>query len=347
MGIARGIFVVDSHVHAQRHAFKFKDKNIKPDYSQLAKGMAQAEVYDNTDRLLYHMDRYGVDMCIIMPAFGMTNDLNAKIVAKYPDNFIAMCNAVKTYHRAKSGEEAWTIDAACRELDELLSTGLYQGGIGEGLLPDPSISTASSWSERFDQICSVMELAKKYKVPVGYHTGVLSGYGGARTQPRYNEWSDPLGAHEVAAAYPEVPIILQHGGVQGWWTTHYWEQCMHVAACHPNIYLETGLWWPELYEKALLDPNVGVERLIWGTDWGASIPQQWVPGFNPVTYADQCPNQGIPAHQIDVFGWSLRQLDKLDIPQDDLNLILGGNAVRLFKIEEKVPFKRLFKHYLK
>jgi predicted TIM-barrel fold metal-dependent hydrolase len=60
---------------------------------------------------------------------------------------------------------------------------------------------------------------------------------------------------------------------------------------------------------------------------------------------DQSRKDGVPAHMPDIQGWSLRQLDKLDIPQDDLNLILGGNAVRLFKL--KVPHTRMFKEYLK
>jgi hypothetical protein len=44
---------------------------------------------------------------------------------------------------------------------------------------------------------------------------------------------------------------------------------------------------------------------------------------------------------VDIWGWSLRELGRLNIPQDDLNLILGGNAVRVFGI--KTPFSRLFR----
>ncbi len=43
---------------------------------------------------------------------------------------------------------------------------------------------------------------------------------------------------------------------------------------------------------------------------------------------------------------SLRGLGKLDIPQDDLNLILGGNAVKLFKLEDKMPHPRMCKQFL-
>jgi hypothetical protein len=44
---------------------------------------------------------------------------------------------------------------------------------------------------------------------------------------------------------------------------------------------------------------------------------------------------------VDCWGWSLKQIDRLDISQDDLNLILGGNAIRLFKL--KFPLTRMFK----
>jgi hypothetical protein len=46
-----------------------------------------------------------------------------------------------------------------------------------------------------------------------------------------------------------------------------------------------------------------------------------------------------------MWGWSLREIGRLNIPQDDLNLILGGNACRLYQI--KPPFTRMFKHYIK
>ena len=38
--IARGRFVVDTHIHAQRHAFKFKERGIKPDFATVGRGHA-------------------------------------------------------------------------------------------------------------------------------------------------------------------------------------------------------------------------------------------------------------------------------------------------------------------
>ena len=52
----------------------------------------------------------------------------------------------------------------------------------------------------------------------------------------------------------------------------------------------------------------------------------------PPGYICQDLKQGIPCHQVDIWGWSLKQIQRLDINQDDMNLILGGNAARLYNL---------------
>jgi len=291
-------------------------------------------------------------MCVLISAFGMTDELNAEIVAKHPDKFIAVCRGDRYLRKVRRGEAEWNVKDLCKELEELLGSGQYRG-IGESIPVNPKLKVVQPWEERFEEICRIMEVARKYKVPVGYHTGLVTGYGVSGWgigQAQGERWN-PMLAHDIAAAFPDVPLIMSHGGMQGWWSEMDLNPTFQVAASHPNVYLETGLYWAELYEKPLRDPNIGVEKLIWGTDWGASIPQQWKPGSYPASYADQNRRMGPPAHQVDVFGWSLRQLgkaaDMLDLPQDDLNLILGGNAVRVYRLEDKMPHTRLFKSYLK
>jgi len=349
MGLAKGIFVVDTHTHAQRHAAKVSSGKTDSEFSKLGGGMGRSEVYDNSPRMLYHMDRYGIDHSVIMPAFAMTNELDKKIVKDHPDRFSALVWDVETQAAQRNGTAQWTIEAAVAEVRRELDTGMYVG-IGEGI---PGASRKwSSWNERFDQICMFMELAREYKVIITYHSGFPTGYAGGRgladIQGHYEvDHANPLLCHQVAAAYPDVNIILEHAGIEGTgYRTDIYEQCLTVARSHHNVYLECGQWWAELYKKPLTDPNIGCEKLVWGTDWGAaSTPQSWMPGCEPETFCDQNINIGLPAHQIDIFGWALREVGKLNIPQDDLNLILGGNAVKLMNI--KTPFTRLFKHYIK
>lgn len=346
MGIPRARFIIDTHVHAQRHAAKFKERGVRPDFVTLSKEMRAIETYDNSPRLLYDMERYGVDMAVLQPAFGMTNELNTEIVDKNPNKFIAMCLPQQTMKRAVKGEAEWTAEAAAEELDGLLSTGMYRGGIGEGFPRNPAPAKMLSWPERLAEIRLFMDVARKYKVPVSYHTGAVTGYsGGSNRRFAAPETLDPLLAFDIAADYTDVPIIMAHGGMQAWWSEKFMDDTFQVAATFDNIYLETGLYWAELYEKPLADPNIGSKKMLWGTDWGAALVVYSQANRYPGSYADQIRPWGPPDHQPDIFGWSLRQVDKmankLELGQDDLNLILGGNAVRLFGIP--MPHTRLFK----
>jgi predicted TIM-barrel fold metal-dependent hydrolase len=341
-----GRFIVDGHVHSQRHAagpdLKKKlaedPKKKKFKYRDLAEIMPHVQAYDNSERLLYDMNCYGVDTCILMASYGMSNENNLALVEKYPGRFAALCISKETYDRSERGEIDWTMEEACKELDRLLSTGKYCG-IGEGFPAHPKVlyrKKRISQTDRIEEMMQVMDVAQRHHVPVHYHTGFAMGYHLGIPEALY-----PLWAHELASEYPDVPIIFDHGGMACWWWEHLVDQCLHVAASHDNVYLETGLYWTELYYKALLDPNVGPEKLLWGTDWGASIPIYAQPGQKPSTYAMQLIKEGVVQHQVDMMGWSLRQLSRLDISQDDLNLILGGNAARLYKLG--FPLTRMFK----
>jgi predicted TIM-barrel fold metal-dependent hydrolase len=340
-----GRFIVDTHVHSQRHAAGKALKGSK-DFDKLGQVMGQMEAYDNSPRLLYDMQCYGVDMCIIEPAFGMTNKTNVAQVKAHPDKFAACCWPKEYQDLCAAGEEEWTIKGFCDALANLLKTGNYVG-IGEMVLipmrkPKAGQPLRFQTEEEIITNClKVMEVCRAYKVPMRYHTGTPGGYAIAYhgAQFTYN----PLWVHTLAVAMPDVPIILEHAGIEGGWWEWFYECCLHVAASHKNIFLETGRWWTELYYKALNDPSVGAEKLIWGTDWGASLPVYSQLNRYPPGYTRQDIKQGIPRHQVDIWGWSLKQIQRLDINQDDMNLMLGGNAVRLFKLPNPGGLTRMFK----
>jgi predicted TIM-barrel fold metal-dependent hydrolase len=338
-----GRFIVDTHVHAQRFAAgpelgKANLDTTKARYGDLANVIRRLTPYDNSPRLLYDMTCYDVDMCVLLPAFGMTNELNLQIVDAHPGRFVAVCGATETARLAIGSEAPWSAAAAAAEIDALLATGRYVG-LGEGMPADPTRKTTIGQTERLDQIRPIMDVARKHGTVARVHTGMVMGY--PLTHHYWPESLNPMWITDLAAEYRDVPIVLDHGGLQGWWSERLVEDALCVAAAHDNVYLETGLWWTDLYMKALLDPNVGAEKLLWGCDWGASIPFHTQYGNRPPAYAVQLRNQPIVRHQVDVWGWSLKQLLRLDIAQDDLNLILGGNAARVYGL--KVPHTRLFR----
>lgn len=93
-----GRFIVDTHVHSQRIAagatLRQKsgaagggDASGGYKYTDLAEALRVLEPYDNSERLMYDMQAYDVDMCIIRPSMslGMNNELNVQLVDRYPD----------------------------------------------------------------------------------------------------------------------------------------------------------------------------------------------------------------------------------------------------------------------
>lgn len=347
-----GRFVVDSHVHAQRFAAgaalaereQEQETGQRREWEALSGSMGGLIPYDNTARLEYDMNCYRVDMCVLLPAFGMTDELNREIVERSPERYVAFCGATDFQARVRDGEEPWTIEGLCAALDEELSTGAYVG-IGEGMhaVPQPVDPRKPPAMETvIGNMLAIMEVAQRHGVAVGHHTGAPMGYDlpystNFQGASNYN----PLWAHDLASAFPDVPLILEHGGIQGWWSERIWEDCLHVAAGHDNVYLECGLWWTELFDKPLADPNIGPEKLMWGTDWGASMGFHSQPGRYPPSYPVQVRSEGIVRHQVDYWGWSLREMLRLRIPQDDMNLIVGGNAARVFGLE--LPHRRLLR----
>jgi hypothetical protein len=218
--------------------------------------------------------------------------------------------------------------------------------IGEGVPMTPEIDRVMEWRERRPQVRKVFELAAKHDVPVGWHTGYPSGYSSGKWLAP--DWEDPTLAGDIKAEFPDVPIVFQHGGMQGHWREEYVEKCCEVAAAWDDVYLEVGLYWADLLEKPYADPNVGPEQMIWGGDWGASVPQVSQPDKDPPFYWDQRGDRGLPAHQCDYWGAAMRQMFQFaqdqQVEQDKLNLIMGGNVARLLDLDGPDP--RLFEQYL-
>jgi predicted TIM-barrel fold metal-dependent hydrolase len=348
-----GRFVVDAHVHSQRFAAgpALAESGVLEltggaQWEALGRSILDLTPYDNSKRLLHDMEQYGVDACVLLPAFGMTNDLNAELVERHPDRFRALCHPVDLPKRIDAGEAEWTVEAVCEELDGLLASGRFVG-IGEGLpyMPHPpDAHRIVGDEEAIRNSLAIMEVASGHGACVKIHTGWPMGYTAtySTTLGRRGPLNlHPLLAHDLAAAFPDVPIIFDHGGLAGWWSERFYEECLHVAAAHDNVYLECGLWWRELYERPLVDPNIGPDKLIWATDWGASMQSYSQPGRFPPSYPVQLRPEGMPSWQIDYWGWGLREATSVRLSQDDLNLILGGNACRVYGLD--APHRRLFR----
>ena len=329
--------MVDVHAHITT-LYKSKER------SRIKLGDGHVyEAYDNSSLCLYDMDRYGVDMCVLKPSWpGITNEMQAELVDRYPDKFRACCSDQILKLKCARGEAKWTLDAALEEVDLALKTGKYVG-IGEFLPMNFARDKLYTFRERLDEVRVFADLAAKHNVVLCFHQYHGSDWG-AGSHAGY------VLLQKISREYLDVSINLQHGGYSG--DGFLMGPDLVRAACNVsgngNVYLETGCWPAEYYEIALKNPNIGATQLVWsGCDYG--FPQYHFTRLG-MKYLAPSGSQGaskfpiVPRYQTDWWGWSLYQTHKLrDLnlaTQDELNLILGGNAAKIFKLP--VPHPRMF-----
>ncbi len=339
---AAGRFVVDTHGHITT---LYRPKGEKAE--ELAKqgrwiGLPSApedgevEPYENIGLTLYDMERYGVDMLLLKPSMpGTTNESQAKIVEKYPDKFRAFCADQKCKLAIARDEAKFNRDDSADEIEKALKTGKYIG-IGEFCPRDWDRKRYYTFKERLDDYRTFAELARKYGVTFDFHEFSWE-----------YEWDTYQLLARIAREYPDVMFILCHGGYSiGDYTfgSERIRKTCNLLSWFKNVMIEVGTWPAEYYEIAIKDPNVGVTHLMLGTDFG-HVPQYIMmnPVGDPSTFSSSMKRfSSVPHYQVDWWGWALHQIDKLrdTITQDEINLILGGNAARVWELP--VPYERMF-----
>lgn len=108
------------------------------------------------------------------------------------------------------------------------------------------------------RVYPLYEVCVEHRLPVLLHIGtsVIPG-----TRLKY---CDPVHLDDVAVDFPDLVIVMAHGG-RGWW----YDACATLASLHENVYIDvTGL-----VPSKLLDHFPDLERLadkvVFGSDWPA------------------------------------------------------------------------------
>jgi predicted TIM-barrel fold metal-dependent hydrolase len=153
------------------------------------------------------------------------------------------------------------------------------------------------------------EKAAELKAPVVIHYGVTVDPTG---DLRY---ADPIDLSPVARDFPEVPFVIAHFGA-GWL-----DDVLRLAYQCKNVCVDTSgtnnwmdyhvpkMTLPEVFERALT--ALGPERVLFGTDSGTTANyREWIK-FQQV-----------------------RTLEELGLSDRDRDLVLRGNAARIFHMDE-------------
>ncbi|HLB13103.1 MAG TPA: hypothetical protein VJO15_09110, partial [Dehalococcoidia bacterium] len=188
-------FVVDAHVHSLRFRPGLLKAGEEWSYRSLEQKIYTSQPFDNTPQLLRDMAKHGVDFCLISSAFNMRNDMILEQVKQHPQRFRGLCNCAEMLRRVQAGEGEFDIQQAADEIDGWLAHAEF-AGIGEAYL-FPSHSDFRPLDQCLEDTCRFMEVARKHKKPILFHTGFIR-YPTVRLR-----LVDPIWIDDLACIFPD------------------------------------------------------------------------------------------------------------------------------------------------
>lgn len=141
------------------------------------------------------------------------------------------------------------------------------------------------------------EAIAEAELPALFHTGHsgigsgLPGGGGVRLK-----YSNPMYVDDVAADFPEMPIVLAHPSFP------WQDEALSIAMHKPEVYIDLSGWSPKYFPPQLVQyTNTLLKRqVLFGSDYPMITPDRWLQDFK-----------------------------RLDIDDDVRPLVLKENAARL------------------
>lgn len=243
-----GIPLIDAHVHTAR--LPTLKMSLEEWTGHFAGGIENLlKLYDNDGvvipvRFDEHMAAEGVDAAILFAEYSpKSTGIQAvedmlPIIEHNPERFHLMANLNPHLHYPP-----------VKELKRQISL----GAVGLKLHP-----VHGSFPPNDRMLYPVYAFCESEEFPIVFHCGT-SVFPGAS-----NRYANPEYIEDVARDFPELTIVLAHGG-RGWW----YDAAAFMALMRPNVWIEIS----GLPPKKLPDyyKNYNLERLarkmIFGTDW--------------------------------------------------------------------------------
>lgn len=115
---------------------------------------------------------------------------------------------------------------------------------------------ANAYTDGLESLATIYRRCEREGIPVMVHTGT-SIFPGARSK-----WGNPLEIDDVAIDFPDLQIVMAHGG-----RPLYMAEAFFILRRHRNVWLDLSGIPP----KSLLEYFPRIEQLqsqvLWGTDW--------------------------------------------------------------------------------
>jgi predicted TIM-barrel fold metal-dependent hydrolase len=246
--------IIDIHIHIQPlemfkpHALKLIEQG-RSDYADVVEYSASPREF------LKFLDEAGIERA------GLINYVSPDVIGFTPEvnDWIARYCSVEPRRLLAFGSvhPRYAADAGA-EVDRLAKIGIR----GLKVHPSHQLFAPNAYRDGLGPLAAIYERAQANGLPVMIHTGT-SIFPGAR-----NLYAQPILADDVAVDYPDLVIILAHGGRPLWM-----EEAFFLVRRHKNMYMDiSGIPPQKLMEYfPRLEEIAG--KVLFGTDWpGPGVP---------------------------------------------------------------------------
>jgi predicted TIM-barrel fold metal-dependent hydrolase len=278
----------DVHIHLEPYeAFKPAIRKVMfervPDIDRVKRLLSDPRQF------LDHLDEANVDRaCLINyvapEVMGFTEDAN-RYVAEFAREDRRRLIPFGSVHPRRTKSPAKDV--------ERLASKWEMGGMK--IHPPHQLFPANGYVDgKMPALRTIYRTAERIGMPVTVHTGT-SVFPGARSK-----FGDPMALDDVAQDFPDLTILMAHGGRPLWC-----DAAFYLLRRHPNVHLDISSipprrlleWFPRLEELAA--------KVLFGSDW---------------------PGPGIPGVREELDG-----IRALPLSEATLNAMLHTNASKLLK----------------
>jgi uncharacterized protein len=238
--------VIDFHVHLSEYedlsesAIEFGLRA----YASREVYLTYCRLYHNPYNFIGLMDKNGVDYAVILAEYSpLTTGIaaNEKVAEFCRGNprLIPFCSLNPAIHN---------------NLDQMLADlCLTQGFQGLKLYP-----TYNYYYPNDNQLYPMYQVAERLGIPVLFHTG-SSIFINSRIK-----YGNPIFLDDVAVDFPDLNIIMAHGGRGPWY-----DEAMTMVRLHENVYIDVAGLPPAKLTGLFPDLGRFAGKFIFGTDWPA------------------------------------------------------------------------------
>jgi predicted TIM-barrel fold metal-dependent hydrolase len=247
--------IIDIHIHIQPlHMFKPEAlalvKRGRRDFAEVEKYSSDPQAF------LEFLDRLGVERA------GLINYVSPDVIGFPPEvnDWIAnYCSFAPERLLAFGSVHPLYAPDAGAEVDRIARLGIR----GLKVHPAHQVFSPNAYRDGMGPLASVYERAQALGLPVMIHTGT-SIFPGAR-----NKHAQPILADDIGVDYPNLVVILAHGGRPLWM-----DEAFFLVRRHKNMHMDISGIPPQKLMEYFPRIEEIADKVLWGTDWpGPGVPE--------------------------------------------------------------------------